>query len=194
MRSTFVLGLVLAACNIGTPGDAVIADAPPPPIDAAPVCLNAVSPAPGGPITNNAGDGGGSNCSAGSGSGQAGSAACVHQVGNDCLGCHGAGNQTDGAPLFSIAGTLYDGANGANPVPGATIVVVDATGATLNLSTATNGNFFTGAPVQLPVTVKVSQCPGTHTMQETTTGSCNSANCHDAASVNGRVYLVPGAP
>nr|HEX4315733.1 hypothetical protein [Kofleriaceae bacterium] len=198
MRSTWSLALLAAAvsaCSIGTPGGADIPDSPPPPIDAAPICLNAASPPPGGPLTNNLGDGGGSNCNAGSGSGLAGSAACDHQAGNDCLGCHGEGNNTaNNAPLFSVAGTLYDGPEGVNPVIGATIVIVDSMGSTLNLATATNGNFYASAPVQLPITVKASQCPGTHTMVEATTGQCNSSGCHNQGSVNGRAYLVPGAP
>ena len=169
MRSTLAMLVLLGACNIGINGSPDIPiDAPAP--DAAFVCDNATTPGTGGPV-------GEPN----------------HNVGQDCLGCHD-DNLSDGAPTFSIGGTLYDGPSGNNPVAGAVIVVQDSTGAKIQLSTAANGNFFAIGAVQLPVRVLATQCPKTRTMQESATGSCNQAGCHGAADTQGRVYLQVNLP
>jgi hypothetical protein len=194
MRCTFLLFSLVAACTIGNPGGANLPDSPPPPPDAPSTCLNAVTPGIGGPTNPADGVGGSASCAAGSGSGS-GSAACNHQIGEDCLSCHGAGNNTgDGAPLFTIAGTLYSDMEGTQTLGGAIIETLDGTGATLQLTTANDGAFWTGAPFTAPLTVKATQCPGTHSMLTTTTGDCNQVGCHDSTSVNGRVYLIPGQP
>ena len=116
-----------------------------------------------------------------------------HNVGQDCLGCHD-DNLSDGAPTFSLGGTLYDGPSGTNPVAGATIIVEDANGAEIRLATAANGNFYASGAVVLPIRVKATQCPKTRTMQEQGTGSCNQGGCHGAADTQGRVYLPVNLP
>ena len=95
----------------------------------------------------------------------------------------------DGAPTFTIAGTLFAGPSGNNPVSGATIIVVDASGAEVTLSTAANGNFYTAAALALPVRVKATQCPKTRTMQTAATGSCNTTGCHGLGDPQGRGFL-----
>jgi len=106
-----------------------------------------------------------------------------HNAGQACLDCH----DGNGAPLFHLAGTLYDSAGGTAPVAGATIVVVDGNGITHKLPTASNGNFYTSQTIPLPAMVSASKCPDTQAMPSSVQdGNCNS--CHQAATT-GRVHL-----
>jgi hypothetical protein len=182
MRSSILAVLVLGACSIGTPGSPVLPIDAPPPIDAY-HCDNATTPGLAGPGSGTTGDP------------QLGSA---HHPGDDCMECHLTG--VNGAPVFSIAGTLYTDPSGATPVSGATIYVHDANGQEIRMPTAVNGNFFTAQPVALPLMgteldgAKATQCPDTRTMQETTTGGCNSQGCHadpnsGSNNLQGRIYL-----
>jgi len=106
-----------------------------------------------------------------------------HNSGRACLGCH---TGTSGAPFWALAGTLYDGANSSTTVSGATITVIDATGATFKLVSASNGNFYTAdSTIQLPVSVYASKCPDLVQMSfAPSSGNCNA--CHVAGS---RIHL-----
>jgi hypothetical protein len=168
MRSTLAL-VLLAACDIGTPGNPDLPIDAPPPIDAY-VCDPSVTPGTGGPVNEP-----------------------NHNVGQACLQCHD-DNLSDGAPTFSIGGTLYDGPSGNNPVAGATIIVEDASGAVVKLSTAANGNFYAGGALTLPVHVKATQCPKTRTMQQQSVGDCNQGGCHGPGDTQGRVFLQVNLP
>lgn len=175
MRAVLLAALVLGAC-VGTSPNEIA------PVDAAPdasTCEAATTPGlPGPPGDPNAG--------------------ANHHVGEDCAACHLTG--VEGAPLFSVAGTLYDGPSGTKPVAGATIIVHDAAGVEIKMATALNGNFYSTQTVTLPFQggemfgSKASQCPKTRTMQQTALGSCNTTNCHAADSTQGRVYLQLVAP
>jgi hypothetical protein len=78
-----------------------------------------------------------------------------HYPGMDCLGCHQ--GQSAGAPTFTIAGTLF--ATGSTPIAGATILITDSNNNSFQLVTASNGNFYTGSAVALPLTaLGVSDC------------------------------------
>lgn len=183
MRTTLLASLlfgVLGACNIGTPGNPVLPIDAPPPIDAY-HCDNAVSPGLGGPTTGDT---------------ELGSA---HRMGQDCNACHEEGNGV-GAPVFTVAGTLYVDPNGTQTVAGATIYIHDANGVEIRMPTGMNGNFYTSAPVALPIMgmqmtgAKATQCPNTRTMQESTTGNCNVSGCHGdpntgSNNIQGRIYL-----
>lgn len=108
-----------------------------------------------------------------------------HNAGLACLTCH------DGqglAPLWTLAGTLYDSRQGTAPVSAATITVTDALGVELQLVTATNGNFYTSAAITFPVTVSASKCPDTQAMGgQPGVGDCNG--CHTANASQGRIHL-----
>ena len=106
-----------------------------------------------------------------------------HNAGQACLTCHD-GNQAD-APLWTVAGTIYDSANGTAPLPGATIILTDSVGTEIKLVSASNGNFFTSQTVVFPVRATASRCPDSQAMASPQqVGDCNS--CHGAAS---RIHL-----
>lgn len=103
-----------------------------------------------------------------------------HHAGDACQRCHD-GRDGD-APLWSLGGTLFDGLASTTPVSGATIVVDDAAGQHLELTTARNGNFWTATPLTFPITVAASRCPSTLPMVSpvATPGDCNAGGCHDS--------------
>jgi hypothetical protein len=109
-----------------------------------------------------------------------------HNAGQACIACH----EADGGPRFTLAGTLYDDVAGTAPIAGATIIVTDANGATTDLVTQQNGNFWTNEPLVFPVHVAASACPDTVPMiGAITTGDCSAGGCHAAGSATGRVHL-----
>lgn len=104
-----------------------------------------------------------------------------HNAGKDCLGCHNGGQ----AIAFTVGGTLFDSPAGANAVAGATIVLLEANGRTTKLITASNGNFYTTAPLSFPLKVSASKCPSTTPMVDPVSGGgCNG--CHGSGN---RVHL-----
>jgi hypothetical protein len=106
-----------------------------------------------------------------------------HYAGENCMDCHN-GDSANGAPKFTVAGTLYNGPSGVKPVPNATVTLIDAMGREFRLPTQQNGNFWTSADVALPVTSAASSCPKTKPMVSPSLGNCNSSGCHsDRATV-----------
>jgi hypothetical protein len=104
-----------------------------------------------------------------------------HNPGLACISCH-AGTA---GPDFTVAGTLYDSANGTAPLAGATITITDADGVDHTIVTQTNGNFYSAEPMTMPLTIHASRCPDAATMPiNAGVGECNS--CHGAAS---RIHL-----
>lgn len=97
--------------------------------------------------------------------------------GKPCVACH---NQASDAPKFSIAGTFYasqsqsDGCFGA---AGAEIVITDANGSELRLTSNNAGNFYSSAAIALPYSAKVIHDGKELVMQaQQQSGDCNS--CH----------------
>src|SRR5262245_38641030 len=105
-----------------------------------------------------------------------------HNAGANCLGCH----TGTGAPAWTAAGTLYNGARTA-PLAGATITIVDANGKSLSLVTSQNGNFWTTAALKMPLRVSASRCPSAATMTGSANGACNG--CHTSTGSPGRIAL-----
>jgi hypothetical protein len=104
-----------------------------------------------------------------------------HNPGMDCGQCHFGQMQAQGAPIFTLAGTLFSQVNGGPPVVGGTIRIHQAGGQVVKLVTAQNGNFYTIQAINFPITVQASRCPNTMSMTATIAGphvSCN--NCHRA--------------
>ena len=110
-----------------------------------------------------------------------------HNAGKNCLtsGCHAAG----GEKRFYVAGTIYTDADGAAARAGAQIKVVDANGASVNLTSDPLGNFHSSRSMTSPFTVTVSYSGRTVKMPGTASGGgCNADGCHVAGSA-GRVYI-----
>jgi hypothetical protein len=111
-----------------------------------------------------------------------------HTPGTSCIagGCHD--GATAGAPRFYLAGTLYTSKAGTAPRPGAHMIVPTGTGNPLKLTVANNGNFWSETSMPVNTKPKASGCPNLVQMPTaTTSGNCNSANCHDA----GRRIALP---
>ncbi len=103
-----------------------------------------------------------------------------HNAGMACMasGCHRGGT----APTFTAAGTLYLGRDGNEVVGGATIVIVDGDGVEEKVVTASNGNFWTSAPLATPLLIRASQCPmDTPMISLSQSGDCNIGGCHGSA-------------
>jgi hypothetical protein len=110
----------------------------------------------------------------------------MHNPGEACLDCHVAGNASE-APPFVVGGTLFTSIKGSTPVVGATIVLVDATGATLSLVSAQNGNFWTSTSLTFPIRVTASSCPNAVAMLNAQqVGNCNTTGCHGS---NSQIHL-----
>jgi hypothetical protein len=108
-----------------------------------------------------------------------------HNAGRNCMQCHSAAGP---GPRWYAAGTVFADGNGT-PRVGATITIRDATGKTVDIVTATNGNFWTPEPLQYPLVTFASSCPDIRSMGPevpvASAGACNS--CH---GVNvGRIIL-----
>jgi hypothetical protein len=65
-----------------------------------------------------------------------------HYIGKDCLRCHVAGGKAPGYP-FTMAGTIYKDILGSEPLKGAEVVLLDASGKVISMTTNTAGNFMT---------------------------------------------------
>lgn len=108
-----------------------------------------------------------------------------HNPGQDCQSnCHNHG--------FYMSGTLYASAGGGQPVVGASITFVDATGATGDMHTNLNGNFWWSLPVAFPVTIIASSCPDIKPMTAAVSSAdagCNKTGCHAGSGGPGRIHL-----
>jgi hypothetical protein len=116
-----------------------------------------------------------------------------HQPGNSCISasCHGK-VQKSLQPL-TVAGTLYGSVTGGTAVAQATIHLIDSSNPPQDIKvvTATNGNFWTSAPVVYPIRVRASKCPNVDQSMVSTVassgGNCNG--CHSSGSNQGRIHL-----
>jgi hypothetical protein len=109
-----------------------------------------------------------------------------HNEGQNCQqSCHNHG--------FFMSGTLYSAATNGNTVAGASITFVDATGATGDMRTNVNGNFWWSLPVTFPVKIIASMCPDIQPMNAMVTAAgagCNKDGCHTAVMGSaGRIHL-----
>lgn len=114
-----------------------------------------------------------------------GSEGALMRPGEACIGCHA--QQGGEAPVFSIAGTVYPAPHensDCTGVSGIQVVVTDANGQVLTLTTNSSGNFFSIAAVAMPFQAKVVRGTNERAMGVTqSTGDCNS--CHTPAGANG---------
>jgi hypothetical protein len=107
------------------------------------------------------------------------------QPGAPCIACHASGGGE--APLFAIAGTVYPTLHEPTECNGAanvTVVITDAMGQQISLTSNSAGNFSYQGAVVTPYTAKVVSAAGTLAMATPqTTGDCNS--CHTETGANG---------
>src|SRR6185312_10086509 len=81
-------------------------------------------------------------------------AACVQTnspwmfPGENCISCHSANGQAFNK-VWSVGGTIY-GPNADGGVEGAQILIVDARGSAITLTSNGVGNFYTGETLQAP--------------------------------------------
>jgi hypothetical protein len=69
-----------------------------------------------------------------------------HYAGKDCLRCHVAGAKASVVP-FTMAGTVYKDLLGSEPLAGAEVVLLDAAGTVISMTTNAAGNFMTQTPI-----------------------------------------------
>ena len=109
--------------------------------------------------------------------------------GEDCLACHN-GNQ---AREWSVAGTVYSDPNApqGDGEEGAQVIVTDANGRVLTITTNSVGNFYTAEALAAPLHVQVQRGSFKMVMRNaTTSGGCNS--CHmqpPQAGAPGRLFV-----
>ncbi len=105
-----------------------------------------------------------------------------HNPGVACMNC---GHHSS----YTVAGTLYTNATGNTAYAGATVTITDANGQMMDLTTLSNGNFFTTAAVKFPVTVIASACPSAVKMNaNVSNGACNASGCHPG-NTNNQMHL-----
>jgi hypothetical protein len=113
------------------------------------------------------------------------------EPGENCQGCHSGnsaeplyfGERRRHATTWTIAGTVFGGANGAVGVEGAEVQIKDANGFAFSLRTNQAGNFYSKETVAFPLSACVA-IGGQAVCQASpvVSGSCNS--CHNAASAS----------
>lgn len=105
--------------------------------------------------------------------------------GQNCLACHTPGGSAGEAP-FAAAGTVYGSAtadSGAG-LAGITVIITDANQADTTLTTNAAGNFYTRAPLALPLKKAVVVRNGVRTeMGGVPEGACN--RCHTLPAAGG---------
>ncbi len=118
--------------------------------------------------------------------------------GRACLDCHGGGGGE--APAFQLGGTVYptghepDLCYGGSSSGQATVVITDAAGLVVNLTTTSDGNFYysaRSAALQLPYTARVMFQGRVRAMAAAQQdGNCNSCHTQDGANgAPGRIVL-----
>jgi hypothetical protein len=101
-----------------------------------------------------------------------------HNPGLACLECHN--GQDPAAPIYTLAGTVFQDLQGTIPKVGATVIIIDGDGTVVKVPTQQNGNFYTPAGLTPPFNTAVSQCgapiENLPMITNFVDGDCNS--CH----------------
>ena len=105
--------------------------------------------------------------------------------GTDCIACHTEGGHAN--TVFTIAGTVLSSATCPEPVEGVEVLVTDAEGTDLTLTTGPLGNVWTDEPLEPPFLFGVRMNGEVLEMEdEVESGSCNW--CHEEGTLLGFVY------
>ncbi|MFM2069171.1 MAG: hypothetical protein RLZZ584_4080 [Pseudomonadota bacterium] len=108
--------------------------------------------------------------------------------GEDCVACHRAGGSAAEHP-FSIGGTIYASAQapaGAG-IAGVTVVVTDARGQTVTMTTNAAGNFYSTAALAMPLQAAHVVRDGVRRSMGTSSFAGACASCH-SPTATGRIY------
>jgi hypothetical protein len=117
--------------------------------------------------------------------------------GQDCLRCHSE-RASVGAPPWTVAGTVFPerGAAADQGVSGVRVLVSDARGRSVELTSNSAGNFYTNAPLEVPLRVAIEHAGGRREMPaRAPSGGCNA--CHSPQPIGGtegRLYLPEAHP
>ena len=181
MRSSLVLFLVLAASSGGCGSTASSGSS-------GSSSTNGSTDSSGPSTTADAGPATSVVCTSGSTwmSGDRGST--LMHPGRACIGCHDA----EGGPRLSIAGTVYPSSHEPDDCDGARgtqVIITDAAGQTVTLTTNAAGNFYSTASLTFPINAKVVANGAETAMGAAqSNGDCNS--CHTVtgtSSAPGRI-------
>lgn len=106
--------------------------------------------------------------------------------GADCLACHKAGGGE--APKWTAGGTIFTDADGTAPSSNAKIVITDAKGNTITMTSNGAGNFYTTKAISFPINVDVTKGGQTVSMGTAVdSGGCNA--CHSCTGeAGGKLY------
>lgn len=106
--------------------------------------------------------------------------------GEDCLQCHASGEHT-----FTAAGTVFSdpSAPASAGVSGVTVLITDAMGKQVSLTSNAAGNFFTSEPLSMPIHAELHRGSSVAKMQGAVP-SASCASCHGSPPQNG----APGRP
>lgn len=108
--------------------------------------------------------------------------------GADCLQCHNSGGGE--ASKWTVGGTVFTDDQGTDGVSGAKVRITDASGATVEISTSSSGNFYTSRSLKAPLSAEIVTASGTVSMGRTvSTGACN--NCHSCGGEAGGKLFAP---
>lgn len=105
--------------------------------------------------------------------------------GENCKSCHG----------FSVAGTVFGdaGAAASEGIENASIILKDADGVSLTLTSNSAGNFYSNKSLKFPLVAQITRNGVTKTMtQGVTSGGC--ATCHASppgSGAPGRLFVAP---
>ena len=111
--------------------------------------------------------------------------------GQNCMACHTPGGSA-GEASFSVAGTVFGSATAdtGSGLAGVSVVITDANQVDTTLTTNAAGNFFSRAPLALPLKKAAVVRNGQRTeMSSAPDGACN--HCHNqppAGNAPGRIH------
>jgi hypothetical protein len=110
----------------------------------------------------------------------------LHRPGQPCTVCHG--GDGPGSPTFDLAGTVFAFADSPEPLPGATVHLIDGAGRRSAAGTNAAGNFYWlegKLPLEFPLWPSVEHCGRVVEMKTPIFRATACADCHRTASASG---------
>lgn len=116
-----------------------------------------------------------------------------HNVGQNCLDCH-AQAASGRRPQFTLAGTVYTDANGANIYPNVDVELIVNGSVAKDIPVDNLGNFYTNDTIpwsdgpQPQVKTSIGSLKMTPHLSVASSGGCAQSNCHNIGGNQGSVY------